>query len=69
MYSEGKTLLLSFLFFPVSIPIIFPGTQAVSKIISGVSIFGVIQELRMLVSFLLAIVAVSILLFRYVFNE
>ena len=69
MYSEGKTLLLSFLFFPVSVPILIPGTQAVGKILSGVGLVGVVPELRLLLAFLLAIVAVSILLFRHVFLE
>ena len=69
MYSEGKTLLLSFLFFPVSIPVLIPGIQAVGMIISGTSLLGVIPELRLLGSFLFAVVAVSILLFRYVFHE
>jgi len=69
MYSEGKTLLLSFLFFPVSIPVLIPGIQAVGMIISGTGLSGVIPELRLLGSFLFAVVAVSILLFRYVFHE
>jgi len=69
MYSEGKTLLLSFLFFPVSIPVLIPGIQAVGMIISGTGLLGVIPELRLLGSFLFAVVAVSILLFRYVFHE
>ena len=69
MYSEGKTLLLSFLFFPVSVPILIPGTQAVGKIISGTGLLGVMPELRLLLAFLLAIVAVSMLLFRHVFLE
>jgi heme exporter protein B len=69
MYSEGKTLLLSFLFFPVSVPILIPGTHAVGKIISGEGLLSVTPELRLLLAFLLAIVAVSMLLFRHVFTE
>ena len=69
MYLEGKTLLLSFLFFPVSVPILIPGTQAAGKILSGANLVGVIPELRLLLAFLLAIVAVSILLFKHVFLE
>ena len=69
MYSEGKTLLLSFLFFPVSVPILIPGTQAVGKIISGAGLFEVMPELRLLLAFFLAIVAISMLLFRHVFLE
>jgi heme exporter protein B len=69
MYSEGKTLLLSFLFFPVSVPILIPGIQAVGKLISGVGLFEILPELRLLIAFMLAIVAVSIMLFRHVFIE
>jgi len=69
MYSEGKTLLLSFLFFPVSVPILIPGTQAAGKLISGMDLLEISPELRLLVAFLMAIVAISILLFRHVFIE
>lgn len=69
MYSEGKTLLLSFLFFPVSVPILIPGTLATGKIFQGASQLEVIPELRLLLAFLLAVIAISILLFRHVFIE
>jgi heme exporter protein B len=69
MYSEGKTLLLSFLFFPVSVPILIPGTQATGRIIDGATLLDIVPELRLLLSFLLAVVAISILLFRHVFLE
>jgi heme exporter protein B len=69
MYSEGKTLLLSFLFFPVSVPILIPGTQAAGKLISGMGLLEISPELRLLVAFLMAVVAISILLFRHVFIE
>lgn len=69
MYSEGKTLLLSFLFFPVSVPILIPGTRAAGKILSGFSILEVLPEIRLLLAFLLAVLAISILIFRHVFRE
>lgn len=69
MYSEGKTLLLSFLFFPVSVPILIPGTLATGSIIDGASLLDVLPEIRLLLSFLLAVVAISLLLFRHVFLE
>lgn len=69
MYSEGKTLLLSFLFFPVSVPILIPGTQAAGMIIQNAPLFEVLPELRLLLAFLLAVIAVSVLLFRHVFIE
>ncbi len=69
MYSEGKNLLLSFLFFPVSIPVLLPGAKATGKIISGMGVLNVLPELRLLVAFLLAVTAASTLLFRHVFLE
>jgi heme exporter protein B len=69
MYSEGKTLLLSFLFFPVSVPILLPGTQATGKLISGMGLVEILPEIRLLVAFLLAVVAVSMLLFKHIFLE
>lgn len=69
MYSEGKTLLLSFLFFPVSVPVLIPCTQATEKILAGISLIDAAPELRLLAAFLLAIAASSILLFRHIFVE
>lgn len=69
MYSEGKTLLLSFLFFPVSVPVLLPGTQAAGKIISGMSLLDVVPELKLLVAFMLAVAVASMLLFSHVFLE
>lgn len=69
MYSEGKNLLLSFLFFPLSVPILLPGIQAGAKVLSGYSLLEIIPEIRLLVSFMLAVVAVSILFFQEVFVE
>ncbi len=69
MYSEGKNLLLSFLFFPVSVPVLVPGTQAGGKMLSGMSLMQAAPELRLLLAFMLAVVAASMLLFRHVFLE
>ena len=69
MYSEGKTLLLSFLFFPVSVPILIPGIRAAGKILNGFSFLEVLPEIRLLLAFLLAVLAISILIFRQVFRE
>jgi hypothetical protein len=41
----------------------------VGKVISGAGLLEVMPELRLLLAFLLAIVAVSMLLFRHVFLE
>jgi heme exporter protein CcmB len=69
MYSEGKTLLLSFLFFPVSVPVLIPSTQAVGRILAGYTLMEVMPEIQLLLSFLLAIGVASFLLFGQVFQE
>lgn len=69
MYSEGKNLLLAFLFFPVSIPILLPGIQAGAKILAGESLMALIPELRLLFAFMLAVIAASMTLFQEVFLE
>jgi len=69
MYSEGKNLLLAFLFFPVSIPILLPGIQAGAKILSGEPFMALIPELRLLFAFMLAVIAASMTLFQEVFLE
>ena len=69
MYSEGKNLLLSFLFFPVSIPILLPGIQAGAKILSGYPLTETIPEIRLLFSFMFAVIAISLLVFRDIFVE
>jgi heme exporter protein CcmB len=69
MYSEGKTLLLSFLFFPVSVPVLIPSTQAAGKILSGYTLIEVMPEVQLLLAFLLTIGVASFLLFGHVFQE
>ena len=69
MYSEGKNLLLAFLFFPVSIPILLPGIQAGAKVLSNMSITSLLPEVRLLVAFMLVVATVSMTLFKEVFLE
>nr|QNO54087.1 hypothetical protein GHMFPJCE_00014 [Methanosarcinales archaeon ANME-1 ERB6] len=69
MFSEGKTLLLSFLLIPVCIPVLIPSVSATEKIISGSSIADVMPELSMLIAFLLLITAIMILTFEFVLEE
>jgi heme exporter protein B len=69
MYSEGKNLLLAFLFFPVSVPILLPGIQAGSKVLAGEPLMMLMPELRLLFAFMLAVMAVSMVLFQEVFFE
>lgn len=69
MYSEGKNLLLAFLFFPVSVPILLPGIQATAKILAGEAILSTLPELRLLFAFMLLVIAGSMTLFQEVFVE
>jgi heme exporter protein B len=69
MFSEGNTLLLSFLLFPVSMPVLISSVLATEKILDGVSLSDLIPELRLLLAFLLAIVAVAVLAFQFVLEE
>ncbi len=69
MYSEGKNLLLAFLFFPVSVPILLPGIQATAKILAGDGLAATAPEIRLLFAFMLAVIAASMLLFQEIFLE
>jgi heme exporter protein B len=69
MYSEGKNLLLAFLFFPVSVPILLPGIQAGAKILAGEPLTALAPELRLLFAFMLAVIAASMSLFQEIFLE
>jgi len=69
MFSEGKTLLLSFLLFPVCMPALIPSVLATEKIVNGSGMVDLIPELRLLFAFLLSITAVAILTFKFVLEE
>jgi len=69
MYSEGKNLLLAFLFFPVSVPILLPGIQAGAKILAGEPFMALMPELRLLFAFMLLVIAISMMLFQEIFLE
>jgi len=69
MYSEGKNLLLAFLFFPVSVPILLPGIQGGAKILAGESLIALMPELRLLFAFMLAVIVASLTLFQEIFLE
>jgi len=69
MFSEGKTLLLSFLLIPVCMPVLMPSVSATREIIAGSGISEVVPELRLLTAFLLMITAVMILTFEFVLEE
>lgn len=69
MYSEGKNLLLAFLFFPVSVPILLPGIQGVAKLLAGEPFIALMPELRLLFAFMFAVIAASMMLFQEIFLE
>jgi heme exporter protein B len=69
MNSEGKNLLLAFIFFPVSVPVLLPGIQATAKILIGESLMTVMPEIRLLFAFMLAVITVSLTLFKEIFLE
>ena len=69
IYSEGKTLLMSFLLLPASIPVLIPSTQMTAKILEGLSIYESVSEIRLLSAYFILIALVSMLLFPRVFSE
>lgn len=69
MFSEGKTLLLSFLLFPVCVPVLIPSVLATAKIMKNVTLVDVMPELRLLLAFLFSIIAVAGLTFKFVLEE
>lgn len=69
MFSEGRTLLLSFLLFPICMPVLISSVLATDKIVSGLAIIDVIPELRLLLVFLLSIVVVANLTFKFILEE
>lgn len=69
MFSEEKTMLLSFLLLPVCVPVIVPSVTATGKLAGGAGLAGVLPELRLLGAFLLLITAIMILTFSSVLEE
>ncbi len=69
MYSEEKTMLLSFLLLPVCVPVLVPAVTATEKLVEGGGLSAVIPELRLLIAFLLLITALMILTFTYLMEE
>ncbi len=69
MFSEGKTLLLSFLLFPICMSVLISSVNVTSKIIGSFASIDVIPELSLLFAFLLSIIAVENLTFKFVLEE
>ena len=67
MYSEGSTLLLSFLLIPVSVPILLPAVRATTGLLKGTA--EVLPALQLLLAFLGLILAVTLLTFTWVLQE
>lgn len=69
MFSEGKTLLLSFLLIPICMPVLIPALIATEGIISGAGLTEVMPALALLIAFLFIITAIMILTFEFVLEE
>lgn len=69
MFSEGKNLLLSFLLFPVCMPVLISSVLATDKIVGGLTIIDVMPELKLLLAFLICITTVANLTFKFVLEE
>ncbi len=69
MFSEGKTLLLSFLLIPICMPVLIPSVMAMKNIVSGSGIAEVMPELSLLIAFLFLITAIMVLTFEFVLEE
>ena len=69
MFSEGKTLLLSFLLFPVSLPVLISGSAATAKMLGGSTLGEIMPAIELLIAFLLLIFLVMSLTFEFVIEE
>lgn len=69
MYSEGKTLLLPFLLFPIAIPVFVPAILASEKALRGLGFNEYSGELRMLGAFLILVIMISIFSFETILEE
>jgi heme exporter protein B len=69
MYSEGKTLLLPFLLFPISMPIFIPALLSSEKVLLGLAFTEYSGELRLLGAFLVLVIMVAIFSFETIIEE
>jgi heme exporter protein B len=69
MYSEGKTLLLPFLLFPISMPIFVPALLSTEKVLRGLEFSEYSGELRLLGAFLVLVVMISVFSFESILEE
>ncbi len=69
MYSEGKTLLLPFLLFPISMPIFVPALLSTEKVLRGLTFAEYSGELRLLGAFLVLVVMIAVFSFETILEE
>jgi heme exporter protein B len=69
MFAEGKTLIISLLLLPVSLPVLVLGGTATGRLVGGGALAGVTPEVTLLLAYLLVVIAVMILTFGVVLEE
>lgn len=69
MFSEGKNLVMSFLLFPVCMPVLISSVLATEKLMSALPFLDVVSELKLLLAFLLCITAIANFTFKFVLEE
>lgn len=69
MYSEGKTLLLAFLLFPISFPVLVSSLIATERLLMGANLLQVLSEVQLLIILFLILLLVSFLTFEEVLEE
>lgn len=69
MYSEGKTLLLPFLLFPIAMPIFIPAILSSEKALRGLGFNEYSGELRLLGAFLILVIMIAIFSFETILEE
>lgn len=67
MYSEGSTLLLSFLLIPVCVPVLVPAVRATTALLGGMG--DVVPALQLMLAFLCLILAVTLGTFASMLQE
>ena len=69
MYSEGKTLLLPFLLFPLCLPVFVPAMLSTEKVLNGLNYVDYSGELRLLAAFFVLVLIISIFAFETILEE
>jgi heme exporter protein B len=69
IFSEGKRLLIVFLLFPISLPILIPCISSTMKMADGLSFLDALPEIQLIVAFTILIFIVSYLSFESIITE